>query len=176
MSLLASDSPPVSSPASSLDGTMFGSVFVQFLVRKRGVTASLAPTLLRLAACCSSRVRAGLSVRVMKRGNEIGKPQISPPLGPAIKVQRGGQKERFLFQGEGPSADLTRPIAGPARGFSPDKYFLGVEVLYNPNPREALVSRVHWPSPAIRRRTAHGRLNPNHQWQGHRKREQRRVW
>jgi S1-C subfamily serine protease len=37
----------------------------------------------------------------------------------------------------------------PCARFSPDKYSLGVEVLYNPNPRQALVSGVHWPSPAF---------------------------
>ena len=41
---------------------------MQCLVRKRGVAASLAPTLALGGHVCSSRARAGLSVRVMKRG------------------------------------------------------------------------------------------------------------
>jgi C-terminal processing protease CtpA/Prc len=37
----------------------------------------------------------------------------------------------------------------PCARFILDSYFLGVEALYNPDPSEAMVSGVYWPSPAF---------------------------
>ncbi len=70
-----------------------------------------------------------------------------------LKVDRSGE-QRTLEMASEPfenlmAADLTRPVRPVVRPFSPDSYFLGIEVLYNPNPREAMVANVNWPSPAF---------------------------
>jgi S1-C subfamily serine protease len=70
----------------------------------------------------------------------------------SLKVDRGGEQQIFPVRAEPfdqvAAADLRRELPS-ARPSSPDSYFLGIGVLYSPNPREAMVSEVDWPSPAF---------------------------
>lgn len=73
----------------------------------------------------------------------------------SLKVDRGGEQRIFELRSE-PfeqviAADLRGELPfrpGPVR-FDPNAYIIGIGVLYSPDPREAMVSRVSWPSPAF---------------------------
>jgi C-terminal processing protease CtpA/Prc len=70
----------------------------------------------------------------------------------SLKVDRGGQ-QTFQIRAEPfdqvAEADLRREMTGATHDFSPDDYVLGIGVLYSSDPREVMVSEVHWPSPAF---------------------------
>lgn len=73
----------------------------------------------------------------------------------SIKVERAGEPRTFELRSElfekVAAADLRRELplrSGPPR-FDPNNYIVGIVVLYSPDPREAMVSRVEWPSPAF---------------------------
>ncbi len=72
-----------------------------------------------------------------------------------LKVERGGEQRTFELRSE-PSeqiftAGLRRelPLRSGPRHFDPDTYIVGIGVLYSPDPKEAMISRVSWPSPAF---------------------------
>jgi C-terminal processing protease CtpA/Prc len=72
----------------------------------------------------------------------------------SLKVDRGGEQKIFELrselEGKTVAADLTWELPHPSGRprFDPNTYFLGIRVLYSPEPREAMISRVEWPSPA----------------------------
>jgi S1-C subfamily serine protease len=70
-----------------------------------------------------------------------------------LQVERGGEQRIFELRSE-PSeqigaADLRLPLPSGPRHFDADFYILGIGVLSSPDPREAMVSEVSWPSPAF---------------------------
>ena len=73
----------------------------------------------------------------------------------SLKVDRGGEQRRFELRSEAfeqvIAADLRRelPLHFAPPHFAPNNYIAGIFVLYSPDPREAIVSRVQWPSPAF---------------------------
>ena len=75
--------------------------------------------------------------------------------GISLKVDRSGEQKAFELrselQGKIFAADLTWELPHPSGHprFDPNSYFLGVRVLYSPEPGEAMISRVEWPSPAF---------------------------
>lgn len=73
----------------------------------------------------------------------------------SLKVERGGKQLTFELRSEliekVAVADLRLEVPlrlGPVR-FDPNSYILGIAALYSPDPREAIVSQVSWPSPAF---------------------------
>jgi len=72
-----------------------------------------------------------------------------------LRIERGGEQRTFELRSE-PSeqiaaADLRPelPLRSRRVRFDPDFYILGIGVLYSPDPRGAMISRVSWPSPAF---------------------------
>jgi len=72
-----------------------------------------------------------------------------------LKVERGGEQRSIELRSElyekVLAADLRRELPlrfGHVR-LDPDATIVGIGVLYSPDPREAMVSRVTWPSPAF---------------------------
>jgi C-terminal processing protease CtpA/Prc len=72
-----------------------------------------------------------------------------------LKVERGGELRsielRSQLYEQIAAADLRRELPlrfGHVR-FDPDATLVGIGALYSPDPREAMVSRVSWPSPAF---------------------------
>jgi S1-C subfamily serine protease len=70
----------------------------------------------------------------------------------SLRVDRGGEQRTFAVRSEPfdqvVARDLRSELPNAPPSF-PDSYFLGIRVLYSPNPREAMVSEVDWPSPAF---------------------------
>jgi S1-C subfamily serine protease len=73
----------------------------------------------------------------------------------SLKVDRGGEQRSIELRSElfekVAAADLRQELPlrfGPVR-FDPDATIVGIGVLYSPDPRQAMVSRVSWPSPAF---------------------------
>jgi len=73
----------------------------------------------------------------------------------SLKVERGGVERSIELRSELYekvfTADLRRELPlrfGHVR-LDPDATIIGIGVLYSPDPREAMVSRVTWPSPAF---------------------------
>jgi S1-C subfamily serine protease len=73
----------------------------------------------------------------------------------SLKVDRAGERRTFELRSEPfeqiAAADLRRDLPLPSLPlrFEPNNYIVGIAVLYSPDPREAMVSRVSWPSPAF---------------------------
>jgi predicted metalloprotease with PDZ domain len=72
-----------------------------------------------------------------------------------LKVDRAGERRTFELRSEPfeqiAAADLRRdlPLRSAPLRFDPNEYIVGIAVLYSPDPREAMVSQVQWPSPAF---------------------------
>lgn len=71
----------------------------------------------------------------------------------SLIVDRGDQQQTVQIRAapfdQVAEADLRREMTGAARDSDPDDYILGIGALYSPDPREVMVSEVHWPSPAF---------------------------
>jgi len=73
----------------------------------------------------------------------------------SLKVERGTEQRTFELRSEPfeqvVAADWMQelPVPRPVSLFDPNAYLVGIGLLYSPDPREAMVSRVSWPSPAF---------------------------
>jgi C-terminal processing protease CtpA/Prc len=73
----------------------------------------------------------------------------------SLKVDRGGEQKIFELRsellGKIVAADLTWELPHPSGHprFDPNSYVLCIRVVYSPEPRETMISRVEWPSPAF---------------------------
>jgi len=73
----------------------------------------------------------------------------------SLEVDRAGERPTVELRSELieriVAADSRRDLPLPSRPlhFDPSIYILGIRVLYSPDPREAMVSQVEWPSPAF---------------------------
>jgi C-terminal processing protease CtpA/Prc len=70
-----------------------------------------------------------------------------------LEVNQNGEDRSFRMRTEEFSQimkdDFAVPVGGDFPSETPDYYFLGFEVLYTGNLREAVISEVDWPSPAF---------------------------